>query len=208
MKKIVLSLIAISGFAFASKAQNFGFQKGDVILEGSIGTNVIDNKDTKTKSTNFNFSPKAGYFLSDKFAVGIAPGYGESKNANYLGSTDKTNTLSIGLFGRYYFLEAGKRFKVYTELDLTFSQTGGETSNGITTIKYDKTNTIGANAGIGANFFITKKIAVGYQFADVLGYSYSKVDKRYSEPTNSFHINLNNFGNFFNTGQFSLTFKL
>lgn len=211
MKKIVLSLIAISGFAFASKAQNFGFQKGDVILEGSVGASVNDNKGSETKSTNLSFSPKAGYFLSDKFAVGIAPGYAESKQTNYSGSTDtytKTNTTSVEIFGRYYFLEAGKRFKVYSELDLGYSTAGGETSNGTTTIKNDKTNSIGANAGIGANFFVTNKIAVGYQFTNVLGYQTSKVDRSGAKPVNSFYVNLNNFGNFFSTGQFSLTFKL
>lgn len=143
--------------------------------------------------------------------MGIAPGYSESKQTNYSGSSDvytKTNTTSIEIFGRYYFLEAGKRFKVYTELDLGYSTAGGETSNGTTTIKNDKTNSIGANAGIGANFFVTNKIAVGYQFTNVLGYQTSKVDRSGAKPVNSFYANLNNFGNFFSTGQFNLTFKL
>ncbi len=211
MKKIVLSLIAMIGFAYASNAQNFGFHKGDVILEGTVGGSSHDNKNTETKTSQFNLQPKAGYFVSDKFVVGIAPGYGQSKTTNYSGSQDsysKTNSLGVDLFGRYYFLEAGARFKFYSELDLGYSSTGGETSSGNITIKMNKTNTIGIHGGVGANYFVTNKIALGYQFSNIIGYSTSKVDTNGAKATNDFYVNLNNFSNFFSSGQFSLTFKL
>lgn len=211
MKKIVLLMIAIVAFAFATKAQNFGFQKGDVILEGSVGGSLHDDKNTEIKTSNLNLKPKAGYFVSDKFAIGIAPGYNQSKTTNYSGSQDtytKTNTVSVELFGRYYFLEAGTRFKFYSELDLGYSSMGGETSNGSTTTKMDKTNGAGAGVGIGANYFITKKIAIGYQFSNILGFATSKMDTNGAKAVNSFYANLNSFSNFFDSGQFSLTFKL
>lgn len=211
MKKSVLTLAAVAAFGFAAKAQTFGFQKGDVILEGSVGVNSTDNKTTEVKSSSVNLSPKAGYFVTDKLAVGIEVDYGTTKSTNYAGSSDiynKSNSFGGGLFGRYYFWTPGQRFKVYGEADLDYANSFSESGNGTVTVKSDKVNTFGINAGIGANFFLTPKIAIGYQFANVIGYSTSKVNKSGSKATNNFQLSLNNFNNFFNSGQFSLTFKL
>ncbi|MGN6341175.1 MAG: outer membrane beta-barrel protein [Ginsengibacter sp.] len=211
MKKSVLTLAAVAAFSLASKAQTFGFNKGDVILEGAIGVSSSDNKANETKATTISLTPKAGYFVTDKFAVGLNVNYSASKNTDYSGSSDsytKSNGVGAGVFGRYYFWNPGQRFKVYGEADLDYTSTGNENSNGTTTIKSDKVNTFGLNAGIGANYFLTQKIAIGYKFANVIGYSTSKVDTKDSKATNNFHLGLNNFNNFFSAGQFSLTFVL
>ena len=116
--------------------------------------------------------------------------------------------MGVGLFARYYFLEIGSRLKAYGEAGLGFKNAGGETNNGTTTVKFDKTNTIGINGGVGANFFLTDNIAIGYQFADVIGFSTTKANTSGAKASNNFNVNLNSFSNFFNSGQFSLTFKL
>lgn len=211
MKKFVLSVIAVAGIAFASHAQNFGFEKGNLILEGNVGASSNDNKNSETRQSSFTVAPALGYFISDKFAVGIKPGFTQSKTTNYSGSNDtftKSNTYGGAIYGRYYFLDLGNRFKTYTELDLGYATSGNETGNGTTTIKSDRTNTIGASAGLGANFFVTERIAIGYQFTNLISFSSSKVNNSSAKAVNSFNLNLNNFDNFFSTGQFSLTFKL
>lgn len=211
MKKILLTMIAVASLGLVTKAQTFGFKKGDVMLEGAFSVNSSDNKNSETKQNSFALSPKVGFFVSDKAAFGVRFTYSENKNTNYSGSNDsytKSNSVGGGIFGRYYFLEAGSRFKVYGEGDLGYTSAGGETSLGSTTVKLDKTNSFGFNGGIGANFFLTEKVAIGYQFADIIGYSSSKVDANGAKASNNFYVNLNSFGNFFNTGQFSLTFKL
>ena len=211
MKKILLTMITVAGIGLVTNAQTFGFQKGDVLLEGAVNVSSSDNKNTENRVSSFALTPKAGYFVSDKFAVGVQFTYSESKNTNYSGTNDtynKTNTIGGAIFGRYYFLEAGSRFKVYGEADLGYNSAGGENNNGTTTVKFDNTNSFGANAGVGANFFLTEKIAIGYQFADIIGYNSSKMDVDGAKASNNFYVNLNSFGNFFNTGEFSLTFKL
>ena len=116
--------------------------------------------------------------------------------------------MGVGVFARYYFLEVGPRFKAYGEAGLGYRSNGGEINDGTTTTKFDKTNTIGINGGLGANFFLTDNIAIGYQFADVIGFSTTKATTSGAKASNNFNVNLNSFSNFFNTGQFSLTFKL
>lgn len=211
MKQILLVMITIAGFNLASQAQSFGFSETDLFLEGGFSFSSNDNKNTERRTTELSFTPKVGYFLSDKAAVGVQLAYGQSKRTDYSGSEDTyllTNGVGVGVFGRYYFLEAGARFKVYGEAAVGYYSEGGETKTSLTTTKHDKTNTIGAGAGIGANFFVTEKIAVGYQFSNLISYTSTKVDASGAKATNNFNANLNSFENFFSTGQFSLTFKL
>lgn len=211
MKKILLTMITIAAFGYGTKAQMFGFQQTDVILEGAISVNSTDNKNTEKKSTSFGVTPKVGYFVSDKFAVGLQLGYIGTKNTDYSGSNDsykKTEGIGAGIFGRYYFLEVGSRLKVYGEAAAGYTTTGGENKVGSTTVKLDKTNSFGINGGVGANFFLTEKVAIGYQFTDVVGFNSSKLNTSGAKASNDFYLNINNFENFFNSGQFSLTFKL
>lgn len=204
-------MTAVIGFAFGSKAQNFGFQKGDALLEGAIGISSTDNQNTERKITSFSLTPKVGFFISDKTAIGVQLSYNQSKNTNYSG-TEETYTLNngigAGLFARYYLLEIGSRFKAYGEALLGYGSLGGKTNDGISTVKLDKSNTIGINGGVGANYFLTPNIAIGYQFADIIGFSTTKANTSGAKASNNFLVNLNSFNNFFNSGQFSLTFKL
>ena len=211
MKKIVLLLTAFMGLAFGSKAQTFGFQKGDGLLEGAIGISSTDHKSTQQKNSSFSLSPKVGYFITNKTAIGAQVSFNRSKNTNYSGTNEAyslTNSVGVGVFARYYFLEIGSRFKTYGEAGLGYSSAGGENNNGTTSVKFDRTNTIGINGGVGANYFLTDNIAIGYKFADVIGFSTTKASTSGAKATNNFNVNLNSFSNFFNTGQFSLTFKL
>ena len=204
-------MIAVMGLAFGSKAQNFGFTKGDGLLEGAIGVSSTDFKSTEQKSTSITLSPKVGYFITNKTAIGAKFSYNHGKNTSYSGANEMyslTNSIGVGVFARYYFLEIGPRFKAYGEAGLGYNSAGGENNNGIITVKSDRTNTIGINGGVGANFFLTDNIAIGYQFANVFGFSTAKANTSGAKATNDFYLNLNSFGNFFSTGQFSLTFKL
>src|SRR5690606_23080693 len=72
------------------------------------------------KQSSFGFEPKVSYFLTDKWAVGLTAGIGNSKyepkeGASELQMDSKYNT--VGVFGRYYFLDIGSRFKTFAELN-------------------------------------------------------------------------------------------
>lgn len=210
MKKLLLTLTAVAGLTVASQAQEFGFGKTDLIVEGNLGFNSNDDKNTEVKVSGFKFNPKVGYFVTDKIAVGINLGVNNTINDKYAEDTQvktKTNSFGAGVFGRYYFLEVGSRFKTYAELNADYSGAKGEITTKGTTVKGDKTNTFGVNAGIGANYFLTEKIAVNFAFANIIGYNTSKVDADGAKASNSFGLNVNEFNNFFNTAQFGLTFK-
>ncbi|MCL7987874.1 hypothetical protein M8998_07980 [Sphingobacterium sp. lm-10] len=215
MKKLLLTISALAGFALIGTAQDFGFQKGNVILEGSFQSSTVNDRLAGRKESSFNFTPKAGLFLSDRFALGLFLGIGREKLTERVGAVseeqDKLNAFELGVFGRYYFLEVGSRFKTYTELSTGYgSHTYFYNAIGFNPLESKKRG-FGANAGIGANFFLTERVAINFLFANVLSYATFKPTENYGNnqgtSTSTFDTNLNVFDNFFETASFGLTFK-
>ena len=208
MKRLFIALFAISGLAFTANAQEFGFSQGNVIVEGNIGFNSTNDKGTDAKTNSFEITPKVGYFLTDKVAIGIQLGFGTGKSENLtaVGSEVKTNNFGAGVFGRYYFLELGKRFKTYTEVGVGYGSNKTETTpaTGATTIT-EKANGFAIGAGVGANYFLTEKIALNFQLADVIGFSSLKPDGGKAET--NFGLAAGGVKNIFDEATFGLVFK-
>lgn len=213
MRKKILTIAAVAGFSLTSNAQEVVFGKKDVIVEGNLSFNSIDNKNTALKISNFEFRPKVGYFFADKLAAGISVNLGYTINDQYAKDQYgnerrvKHNNLGVGLFGRYYFLELGARFKTYTELNVDFNGTKSKTTFDRISTSTPKTNNLDVTAGIGANYFLTNKIALNFSFSNIVGFRTSKLDKDGAKANNEFRLNINEFDNFFNTAKFGLMFK-
>lgn len=216
MKKLVLSLVAVAAFGYAANAQEketFGFEKGNIIVEGTISVTdgtykteaVLPGQESKTtKATNFNFNPKAAYFLNDKFAVGLELGLGKVGYSISGTNIDHKNTTYVGAFARYYFLELGKRFKTYGEFGLGFQGEKAETSG-----YSEKRNGIKAGVSVGMNYFITDRFAIGVGLGDILAFNSGnrKVNGTKIDSYSTVKANVNVFNNFFDQPTFSLTYK-
>ncbi|GAA4513639.1 outer membrane beta-barrel protein [Sphingobacterium thermophilum] len=207
MKKVLLTLTAIAGLTAASYAQE-GFGKGNVLVEGNLGLSTTDNKTTEVKETTFKFTPKVGYFFTDKLAAGVNFNVASSTNDKYgIDTKNKSNTFGAGIFGRYYFLELGSRFKTYAEVNADYNTQKSEITVANNTTESPKVKSFGINGGVGANYFLTDKIAINFALSNVIGYNTSKVDTDGAKATNSFGMNLNQYNNFFDAATFGLTFK-
>ena len=114
MKKILLSLAFVAtGVAAQAQEGTYKFNEGDILLEGSLRANTQDDKQDTEKTSNFNFTPKAGYFVTDKFAVGLGLNVGTSKiedyndvNADY--TEQKGTTFGFEVFVRYYIADLNR----------------------------------------------------------------------------------------------------
>jgi len=212
MKKIFLSLTVLATGVAVQAQEGFGFKEGDILLEGSLQLNstkesgeIAGTKFSGTESTSF-FTPKAGYFINDKFALGVELGIGSYKQVQEVGSIEeeaKANGFYAGVFGRYYFLDLGQRFKTYSELG------AGMTNSKYTDVagNVSKASGFGAGLGLGINYFVTPKIAINFGLSDLLHFSTEK-DKDTDIKTTQSGANINVFDNFFSTASFGLTFKL
>lgn len=198
MKKIVLAAIAVMAFGFANAQDSgsFGFSKGNILLEGNLGFSSNNNKNTEEKINSFEFNPKAGYFLTDKFALGLDLGIGSDKKKIAGEDAGKNSNFNVGVFGRYYFLDLGQRFKTYAEAGVGLN-TGKE---GVA-----KYSGVGFDAGLGINYFVSNSFAINFGLSDILAYNTNKY--KGGKAVSDFNANLNVFDNFFTTAKFGLTYK-
>ncbi|WP_188112098.1 hypothetical protein [Aquimarina sp. RZ0] len=86
-----------------------------------------------------------------------------------LTNTENSNTYGIGINGRYFFMPK-RRFNVFTELALDYSNTE------INFRSYKgKTDAYSATFSTGLNYFITKHLSLFTKF-EILDYCYYKTD--------------------------------
>ena len=173
MKKIILSIIlSLSFYLTYSQSDNtmsdaFGFLSEEIFIEGNLQFSMVNNQDIEDKTTYFTANPKVGYFLTDNFAVGLQGNYTlEKYTAQDINSDIKLNTYAGGIFGRYYFLELGKRFFTYAEIGGTYGLTEGTVTDIIkgTSSNLDGVNTINSGLSLGMNYFVNKNISVDFHF--------------------------------------------
>ena len=177
MKKVVLLVVAFITAITFTNAQN-NFKKSNKFVEGTV---------SYTKSTGidaeYGFQPTVGYFLTDRFAVGI------------LGIFDKdasgVKTNSIGAFGRCYVLNVGQNLKTFSQLNI------GTTSVNDVGIK---TSAFGVNLGLGINYFVSPKLALTLNVANLVDYTSIK-------SNSTFNIGWEGITNPLNASKFGVLYK-
>lgn len=163
-----------------------------MFLEGSIKISTGGDKDY------YGFSPKFGYLLNDKIAVGGKLNYSNEKTE---ATNVKKDVFGVGAFARYYFLELDKkRFKAFAEAGLGFGSNKTKTP-----LDSDTSNSVTADITVGLNYFVTKNVAVTFTLANVL--AYNSVAPENGSSSNTFNLNINLFENIFDQPQFGLLYR-
>lgn len=216
MKKIILSVAAVFAFGFANaqeevkETKGFGFSKGNIMVEGNLGFGMDTEEagGVEVKTNSFEFNPKAGYFLTDKIAVGVELMVGSDKyeeTAPGFTYEETANSFGAGVFARYYFLDLGQRFKTYAEAGLGFGSQKWEEDS----VETRKDSNFGLGIDLGMNYFVTESFAINFGLANVLGFGSQKSEFPGGGESTSTSVNgnFNVFNNFFDTPQFGLTYK-
>ena len=119
---LVASLLFCTGNASAQD-----YIGGSISFQSSI---VSSNGTTNT--TALNMAPDLGWFIGDKWAVGIRPWIGHGKSTS--GTETESTTFSLGIkpYARYQLL-AHNRFGLWAEADpqLSFTQNSSNTKSGL-----------------------------------------------------------------------------
>ena len=178
MKKQFKFILAALTLMFISFTTNAQFKKTDKFVEGDFSYSK------KTGNVrNYGINSTIGYFLTDRFATGVIAGISENLQ------TDKTT--KIGVFGRCYVKNTGK-LNIYSQLEVL--STKNETGK-------NKPTTTDANVGIGANYFLSKKLALTTTLVENL-IDYNKVGS-----TNTFSLGFNGINNPLNAAKFGVLYK-
>jgi len=136
----------------------------------------------------FDAVPKVGYFIVDKFAVGLSASFSSAKstsktlNGSASGGSSKSYSFSAGPFMRYYFLDEDKPFNILTEINYQYGKS----------INLDEKGSINKFILlIGPEIFLNS--STGLEF--LMGYDYNKIKM---ENKNS--VSTTNNGFFFAIG--------
>ncbi|MNK03562.1 hypothetical protein D3C87_214110 [compost metagenome] len=165
MKKLLLSLVAVSAFAFSTQAQT---EKGKIMVGGSVGFSSEKVDGANKSDFSFNVVPSAGYFISDNFAIGTGVGYTYNKEVSDLKLNE---AFKVAPFGRYY-VGLSDQFKFFGQLSvpMSFGTEKALDADGNTGAKKGTTTDIGVNIAPGFAFFPTKRIGIEFS-VNGLGYN-------------------------------------
>lgn len=199
MKKIILAAIAVLAFSSANAQEvkdivGTGFSKGNKFVEGSFAFRSNDTQDS------WSFTPKVGYMLTNKWAVGgFLALSGEKEDA----TNDKVSKFGFGGFARYYFLTIGasKSFNVYGELGLGYTSVTDKPNVGGKSTDSE----INANIDLGINYFFTNHWAATFELANILSYNNSNPES--GDNSSDLNVEVNLFNNVFAQPQFGLLYK-
>lgn len=113
MKKTLATLILLLLISLITQGQ---ITKGFWLIGGTGNFRTGKNElNFNRASTSLVLRPKAGYFVSNQFAVGVNAVYGFNRikfDQNLIGSS---HNAGIGPLVRYYFLPSGKRINLLAE---------------------------------------------------------------------------------------------
>lgn len=147
MKKQVKLVVALA-LVLVSFTTNAQFKKSEKFAEGTVSYSKSTGVDGE-----YSINPTIGYFLTDRFAVGVSGEFGKNATAT---------TTGVGAFGRCYIAKVGDKLHVYSQLSFS------TTSTKVSSVKTSITN---ANVGVGANYFVTKNLALSMGLARLMDYT-------------------------------------
>lgn len=171
MKKIMM-IAAMMVATMSASAQ--------VYVGGGVGFQTTSQGDVT--NTTIKLMPEIGYNLDENWAVGVALGYGHSKNSvetNGVEVSVKTNVFSINPYARYTFAKFDKvNLFVDGGVEYVHTKSGDDKNNQFA---------IGLKPGVAVNLndklsFVTH---VGF-----LGYKYDKDDYEGAKAANTFGLDI------------------
>ena len=138
--KKVFSIFAAIAIFTASATAQVTFKKDDAIVEGTASVSS-----TTGESTAFSISPSIATFLTSKVALGVMGEYSRNQ--------EEQDVVNFGGFLRWYFANVGKNLMLYSQV-----------------IVGRQYKSFATNVGIGANYFVTNRVALSAQLVDLASF--------------------------------------
>ena len=199
MKKLLLSLLAVSALAFTTQAQT---EKGNFMLGGNVEFNSSKTDGNPKSNIDFSVIPSAGYFIANNIAVGTGIGYQFSKDYTYTtinpatGFSTKTSAFVVSPFVRGY-KGINDQFKFFgqSSVPMSFGNTKAGDVNGDNFTKVSKNNNVGVALSPGFAFFPSKKFGIEFSVNGISYNDYNAKDGNGNDNGGSKNFNIG--ANFF-----------
>lgn len=157
MKKLNLIFVLLFAFGLQLNAQ---LEKSSLMIggSGSFSGGLAGN----AGFSSFQFQPRVGYFVANKFAIGagIDMGYQRLRQGDLINNTG----FGVGFspFARYYFLKMENKFNLFAETSVGLSN-HWNSSNGVTSsfLRFNTTTSAGFVYFIRPQIGIEAKLQLG-----------------------------------------------
>ncbi len=118
MKKLLL-FVALTVFALTGKAQT---SAGTVVIGGGFNfKSEAPENSNNDKTSQFSFQPSVGYFVADRFVVGLDLELDTYKDSRSGATVEKSSFFIIGPYARYYkFLSDNEKVAFFGQADFGF----------------------------------------------------------------------------------------
>ena len=201
MKKLILSLIAVTGLALTTQAQT---EKGTWTVGGAVILDTYKTSGMPKNNTSWKAEPTIGYFVAHNIEVGVDFGYVYNKYyINDIGPADgpiitaeKNTAFIISPYARIY-KDINDQFKFFGQISVPITSVSDKTDYGNDGdfIKNGSTKNFGVSLSPGLAFFPAKRFGIEFS---VNGISYGS--SRYKDANGnqvSSNKEFNISGNFF-----------
>lgn len=160
--KLSANLNTVFGGAFGKRAAQQHFKRGTLTLEGQL-MEISAFRSEHSNIGQFNISPKAGLFLSNRFMAKASLDLSYSLFDFSRGTEErKANAFSAeaGLGLRYY-ITTNRLFNFFAEADMSFRYTNDRTEIGNFSSKTTTTRLKG-DIGLGTSVFLNKSTSLDF----------------------------------------------
>ena len=182
MKKILLTVLCIAGFAFTTDAQN---DKGDFTLAPQLGLNLSNYRSNVDLNNDLRVAMvvgvTGGYYFSDRWSFRTGLLY-DAKGTDVENNIDKLNYLSIPLQANFHFGDNRNWYVNFGPSLNVLLSAKGELSDGSEIDLKDQVSSldIGLGYGIGYKFDVSENTELFFQAQSFYGLS------RINENNNDF----------------------
>jgi Outer membrane protein beta-barrel domain len=159
MKKILLSLVAVSGFAVAVQAQSdVSYDKGNVLVNAGIGVGNLYWGSGFKSTLPVNPAVSVEYGITENISVGAAASYSGAKISG-TGYEVKYTGIFFGARGSYHFATSEK-LDPYAGLSLGYVSASVKDKSGSTAFVTAKSSGLGWGAHVGVRYYFQPNIGV------------------------------------------------
>ncbi|GGE13623.1 outer membrane beta-barrel protein [Psychroflexus salis] len=157
MKKIyaLLILISITASTNAQITEGNWLVGGNLSFINSNSKTTFNNQVQKTGGSKFDMQTNLGYFLVDKFVLGLTPSF----NYTFFKNDPNTYSFLIGPFVRYYFLKSDNLINFFSHVEYQYGNYYSEGNK----LAYNSNFSVKAGPSVFFNNSVAIEFTVEYQ---------------------------------------------
>ncbi len=115
---IIFFFISFSSFGQLTKGSWLVGGRGSILSSKEIIT--APNLRLTTDQLQVNVSAHIGYFIADRFAIGLGQSFAKYKSVVENGGNSNENRIEVGPFARFYLLQMDKQYNLLVDIDYQY----------------------------------------------------------------------------------------